>query len=67
MDLETLKDTVKNLTAEDRRKLAVYILELEKDHFQKNVGSQIIEDIEGFSRAVQEAAEKVKQTLKGTR
>ncbi len=66
MDLETLKDAVKNLTVDDRRKLALYILELEKDHFQKNVGSQIAEDIEGFSRAVQEAAEKVKQTLKRT-
>jgi hypothetical protein len=67
MDLETLKDAVKDLSPENRRKLALYILELEKDQFQKNVGTQISEDIEGFSRAVQEAAEKVKQTLKGTR
>ena len=65
MTLEALKDAVKDLAVEDRRKLALFILELEKDHFQKNVGTQIAEDIEGFSRAVQEAAEKVKQALRG--
>ncbi len=63
MDLDALKNAVKDLTVDDRRKLALYILELEKDHFQKNVGSQLSEDIEGFSRAVQEAAEKVKKAL----
>jgi hypothetical protein len=64
MDLEALKTAIKDLTVEERRKLALYILELEKDHFQANVGSQIVEDIEGFSKAVQEAAEKVKNALK---
>lgn len=63
MDLEELKNAVKDLTVEDRRNLAMYILGLEKDHFQRNVGSQLAEDIEGFSRAVQEAAEKVKKAL----
>ncbi len=66
MDLEGLKDAVRELAIEDRRKLALYILELEKDHFQKNVGSQLAEDLEGFSRAVQEAAEKVRKTFKET-
>ncbi len=64
MDLEALRTAVRELSVEDRRKLALYILELEKDHFQKNVGSQLAEDVEGFSRAVQDAAEKVKKTLK---
>jgi len=63
MDLESLKREVEVLGAEERRKLALFILELEKDHFQKNVGSQFAEDIEGFSRAVQDAAEKVKKAL----
>jgi hypothetical protein len=64
MDLEALKTAIKELTAEERRKLALYILELEKDHFQKNIGSQIAEDMEGFSRVIQDAAEKVRKTLK---
>ncbi len=64
MDLEGLKNTVRDLSAEDRRKLALYILELEKDHFQKNIGSQIAEDMEGFSKVIQESAEKIKKTLK---
>lgn len=64
MDLELLKREIEALGAEERRKLALFILELEKDHFQKNVGSQLAEDIEGFSRAVQDAAEKVKKALK---
>jgi hypothetical protein len=65
MDLESLKTTVQSLTVEDRRKLALFILELEKDHFQKNIGSQLAEDMEDFSRTIQEAAEKVKKALGG--
>jgi hypothetical protein len=64
MDLESLKKAIEELKPEERRKLALHILELEKDHFQKNVGSQLSEDLEGFARAVQDAAEKVKKSLK---
>ena len=64
MDLESLKTAVESLTVDERRKLPLFILELEKDHFQKNVGSQLADDIEGFTKAVQDAAEKVKKTLK---
>ena len=65
MNLESLKAEIQSLAAEDRRKLVLFILELEKDHFQKNVGSQIAEDLEGFSKVVQDAAEKLKNALKG--
>jgi hypothetical protein len=65
MDLESLKTAIQSLSVEDRRKLALFILELEKNHFQKNVGSQLAEDMEAFSRTLQEAAEKVKRALRG--
>jgi hypothetical protein len=65
MQLEELKAEIKNLPPEERRKLALYILELEKDHFQAALGPQIAEDIDGVSRVVQEAFEKMKKGLKG--
>jgi len=65
MEIDELKAAIKNLTVEERRKLAYYILELEKDHLQGKLGPQIAEDIDGVSRIVQEAFEKIKKGLQG--
>jgi signal transduction histidine kinase len=64
MELTELKAAIKNLTAEERRKIALYILELEKDHFQGTLGPQIVEDLEGLSRVVQESVQKIKKYVK---
>jgi hypothetical protein len=64
MQLDEVKTAVTKLTIEERRKLALYILELEKEHVQKTIGPQISEDLESVSRAVQEGLEKLKQFVK---
>ena len=64
MDLEEVKASIKNLSVEDRRKVALYILELEKLHFQGTIGPQIADDLEGFSRVVQESVDKIKKFVK---
>jgi hypothetical protein len=61
MEIEELKTTIKSLSVQDRRKLALYILELEKEHVSKTVGPQIAKDVEDVSRVVQEALEKLKK------
>jgi hypothetical protein len=63
MDLAALKDQIRTLTPEDRRTLALYILELEKDHFRDNVGPQIRQDLEGVGKVLQETFEKIKKHI----
>jgi hypothetical protein len=63
MGLEEIKAAIKSLSAEDRRKVAVYILELERDHVMENIGPQIAEDLEAFSTIVQESFEKIKKAV----
>jgi hypothetical protein len=65
MELEEIKSAVRNLKVEDRRKVALYILELEKDHIQTTIGPQIAEDLEAFSGVIQDAVERIKKHLKG--
>ena len=64
MQLDEIESEVKNLTTEDRRKLALFILELEKQHVQDKVAPQILEDLEGLSKAVQDTIERVKKHVK---
>jgi hypothetical protein len=64
MELEEIKSAVRNLPTEDRRKVALYILELEKEHVQKVYGPQIAEDVESVSKVVQEAFDKLKKFVK---
>lgn len=64
MTLDELKAAVKSLGPEDRRKLALFILDLEKDHFKDSVAPQILEDLQGLTKAIEEAAEKVKKHVK---
>jgi hypothetical protein len=64
MELAELKTALKNLSAEERRKIALYILELEKDHFKGTLGPKIVGDLEELSRVVQESAEKIRKYVK---
>jgi len=61
MGIEEIKTAIKGLPANERRKVALYILELEKEHVQKTIGPQIAEDVEDVSRVFQEAIEKLKK------
>ena len=60
MSLDEIKAAIKGLSVEDRRKAALYILELEKDHVQTTIGPQIAADLDAFSRVLQESVEKIK-------
>ncbi len=64
MNLDEVKTAIRELSVDERRKIALYILELEKQHFQDTVGPQISEDIDGFAKVVQETVEKIKKTVK---
>ena len=66
MELEEIKVAIKGLTAEDRRKVARYILELEKQHVQETIGPQIAEDLDAVSKVVHDAVETIKQKVKDT-
>lgn len=63
MGIEEIKNAVKSLSTEDRRKVAVYILELERDHVQNTIGPQIAEDLEAFSKIVQDSVEKIRKMV----
>jgi hypothetical protein len=64
MGVEEITAAIKNLSTEERRKVALFILGLEKEHIKGTIGPQIADDLESVSRAIQDAAEKIKQHLK---
>ena len=64
MEMEEVKAAIKKFSVEERRKVALYILELEKEHVQKTIGPQIAEDMEAFSKVVQESIEKLKKFVR---
>jgi hypothetical protein len=64
MNLDELKMAIQGLLPEDRRKLALFILELEKDYFKDAVGPQIKEDLDAVGKVLQEALEKIKTHLR---
>jgi len=64
--LDEVKSALRGLSPEDRRKALLFVLELEKDHVRDHVAPQLMEDLEGVTRAAQEAFEKIKQRFKGT-
>jgi hypothetical protein len=66
MTLEEVKSAISNLSVEERRKAALYILELEKEHVQKTIGPHIAEDLDVFSKVVQESVEKLKKLVSNT-
>jgi hypothetical protein len=65
MGIEEIKSAVKNLTVKERRQVALYILELEKEHVQKTIGPQIAEDVDAVSKVVQDAIQKLKKFVDG--
>ncbi len=66
MTLEELKTAIRALRNEDRRRLALFILELEKDYVRDTVGPQISEDLDSLKRALQETIDRVKRRWEGT-
>ena len=66
MTLEELKTTIRTLPAQDRRRLALFILELEKDYVRDTVGPQISEDLDSVKRALQEAIDNIKRRWEGS-
>jgi hypothetical protein len=65
MQLEEIKSAIKNLHAKERRQIAMYILEIEKEHVQKNIGPQIAEDVDAVSKVVQDVLQKLKKFVDG--
>ena len=65
MTLEELKTAIRTLPAQDRRRLALFILELEKDYVRDTVGPQISEDLDSVKRALQEAIDNIKRRWEG--
>jgi hypothetical protein len=63
MTLDEVKAAVRVMPPEERRKVALYVLELEKDNFQENVGPQIAEDFKAFTKVVQESVDKIKKNI----
>ncbi len=61
MGIEEIKASIKELTPQERRKVALYILELEKDHVTKTIGPQLEEDLNDVTKVVQDAVEKLKK------
>lgn len=61
MRLDEIKAAIKNLTVQERRNVALYILELEKEHVKNTIGPQLTEDAEAVSKVVQDAIGKLKK------
>ena len=64
MTIDEIKSAIKDLPATERRKVALYILELEKDYISGKVGPQVQEDLDAVSKLVQGAIEKLKNVMK---
>jgi hypothetical protein len=64
MGIEEIKAAIKILSVEDRRKVALYILDLERNHLQDTIGPQIAQDLESVSKVIQETVEKIKRHVK---
>ena len=65
MTLEEVKVVLRDFNPEDRRKVLLYVLELEKDHVRDHVAPKLMEDLEGVTRAAEDAFEKIKERFKG--
>jgi hypothetical protein len=61
MTPDEIKAAIKNLTVQERRNVALYILDLEKEHVQNTIGPQLTEEAEAISKVVQEAIGKLKK------
>jgi hypothetical protein len=61
MEIEEIKTAIKALTVDERRSVALYILELEKEHMKEKIGPQISKDLDDVSKVVQDAMDKLKK------
>jgi hypothetical protein len=61
MGIDDVKAAVRGLTVDERRSLALYILDLEKEHVQKTYGPQIVAEMENVSKVFQEGIDKLKK------
>jgi len=61
MTPDEIKAAIKNLTVQERRNVALYILDLEKEHVQNTIGPQLTEEAEAIAKVVQEAIGKLKK------
>jgi len=61
MGIEEIKTAIRELGVQERRKIALFILELEKEHVSQTVGPQIAKDLDDVSKVVQEAVDKLKK------
>lgn len=66
MGFEEAKAAVKGLSPEERRKIALYVLELEKEHIQKNVGPKISEELDNALGVIQDGIEKLRKYINRT-
>lgn len=66
MELEEVKGAVRELSPEERRKIALYVLELEKEHIQKNVGPKISEELDNALGVIQDGIEKLRKYINRT-
>lgn len=64
MTLDQIKTEIQALPKEDRRKLALYILDLEKQYVQDTVGPQLREDLEGLTKAAQDAVDRISRAIR---
>jgi hypothetical protein len=62
--IEEIKAGIRELSVDERRKVALYILELEKEHAKKTIGPQIAKDVDDVSKVVQDAFDKLKKFVK---
>lgn len=61
MGIDEVKAALKTLSVDDRRKVAFYILELEKEHVQKTYGPQIVSEMENVSKVFQDTIDRLKK------
>jgi len=61
MTRDEIQKEIEGLSIQDRRKVALFILELEKEHAKKTLGPQIAEDVAGVSKVLEDALEKLKK------
>ncbi len=67
MTIDEIKSAIKGLPPAERRKVALYILELEKDYVAGKVGPQVSEDLDAVGKMIQGAIEKMKSVMKDSR
>ena len=61
VEIDEIKAAIKSLTTDERRRIALYILELEKEHVQKSFVPPIVHDLENVLKVLQEAIDRFKR------